>query len=191
MGIKLLILLLINLVALGYLLFGLIKLGNPYQQALRMAWDLIVLHGAENHTSGVSIKMKWIHLLRKTWWLMIFLYGLFWIASCQYYSTLLILVLLLLHIYWYIHAAINPAKMQDQILFTNDNWGIIHTEIDQFSLWDQKSLAELDLRKKNLLVLAVEHQCQWLSFPKGNEILFPGDRVLLFGEISSYREVSK
>jgi hypothetical protein len=188
---KLILFLLINLAALGYLLFELIELGNPYRQALRMAWDLIVLSGNGNQTSSISVKMNWVHLLRKAWWLMVLLYFLFWITSGQYYSNLLILVLLLLHGYWYIHAAIHPVKAQDQILFTNDNWGVVYTGIDPHSRWDQKSLAELDLRKKNLLVLAVEHQGQLLPFPKGSEVLFPDDRVLLFGEMSSYREVNR
>lgn len=188
---KLILFLLINLAALGYLIFELIELGNPYRQALRIAWDLIVSNQNGNQTSGIFAKMNWIYLLRKIWWLMVFLYFLFWITTGQFCSTLLVLVLLLLHGYWYIYSAIKPAKIQDQILYTNDNWGVVYTGIDQHSHWDQKSLAELDLRKKNLLVLAVEHQGQLLPFPKGSEVLFPDDRVLLFGDLSSYREVNR
>lgn len=188
---KLLLLLLTNLTALGYLLFEFIELGSTYPQALRIAWDLVVLNGKENHSSGISAPWKWVPLLRKTWWLMIFFYGWHWTTSGQSYSTILILVLLLIHVYWWIHSNIHPVKPDSQIFFANKNWGIIYTTINKDSRWEQKSLAELDLRKKNLLILAVEHEGQLSAFPKGSEILFPDDRVLLFGELSSYREVNR
>jgi hypothetical protein len=188
---KLVMLLFVNLTALGYLLFELIKRGNSYPRALRMAWEQIMLGGGENSTSGVSIPGKWVHLLRKTWWLMVFLYVLFWITSSQFHSTILFFILLLLHGYWYLHGAVYPVKVRDQILFANGNWGIVYTGIDKYSSWEQKSLADLDLRKKNLLVLAVEHEGQWSPFPKGSEVLLPDDQILLFGAMSSYRELNR
>jgi Trk K+ transport system NAD-binding subunit len=84
-----------------------------------------------------------------------------------------------------------PVKVRDQILFANGNWGIVYTGIDKYSSWEQKSLADLDLRKKNLLVLAVEHEGQWSPFPKGSEVLLPDDQILLFGAMSSYRELNR
>ena len=188
---KLLLFLLINLTALGYLLFEFIELGNSYPQALRLAWDGIMLNGFGGCAPDVSNPRKWVSLLRKTWWLMIFLHGLFWITSRQSDSTILVLVLLLLHGYWWIHSTIGSVKADDQVFFANENWGIIYTTINKDSRWEQKSLAELDLRKKNLLILAVEHEGQLSAFPKGSEILLPDDRVLLFGELSSYREVNR
>lgn len=184
---KLILLLLINLAALGYLIFSFIKLGNSYQWSLRIAWDLIIL-GAGNRT--FHLKVKGLGLIHRGWWLMLFLDCLVWVMTESNYSRYFILFLLLLHGYWYLHAAIHPGKLREQILFTGDDWGIIYREVELHSGLNQKSLAELDLRKKNLLVLAIERGGRMLPFPKGLEIIKPGDRILLFGSLSSYRMVN-
>jgi len=48
--------------------------------------------------------------------------------------------------------------------------------------WIGSSLAELNLRKKELLVLAIIRQGKFTVFPKGPEILTVGDQVLVFGK---------
>lgn len=188
---KLGILFIVNLGALGYLIFSFMKLGHSYRGALRMVWDLIIFGIAGNHEyHHIHCKVKGLHLVRRTWWLMIFLDCLAWIATGSGYGTLFIVFLLLFHGYWYWHASTSSAGDGEQILFADDHWGVIYREVHPDSGFNQKSLAELDLRKKNLLVLAIERDGQILPFPKGLEILKPGDRVLLFGEISSYKAVS-
>jgi hypothetical protein len=188
---KLAILLIANLLALGYRLGCLMKPGNTYRQALRIAWDLIILNQNEDINGSARLKTGYYSLLRRTWWLMIFLYLLNWIIFKTSAGTISILVLLLLHVYWYIHANITPEQAKDQLLFLNDNWGIIYREVDCSSGLDQKSLAELNLRKKNLLVLAIERDGQLVPFPKGLEVLKAGDRVLLFGSLSSFQAMSR
>ena len=179
--IKMLALLAINLAGLGLLLFRLMKLGNSYQQALQTAWNMIVLdiHNSMRH-------VKWVALLRKTWWLMLLLYYLYWVIFGGY-SFIPIFFSVILHIYWFLHAKALPGKNREQVLFSHENWGIVYQEIDNNSWLAQKSLAELDLRKNNLLVLGIERDGQLLPFPKGLEKLIPGDRILLFGELNYYR----
>lgn len=75
------------------------------------------------------------------------------------------------------------------MIYLNTNWGIMFQEIDSGSNLNQRSLAELDLRKKNLLVLAVERRGQFFSFPKGVETLTVGDRVYIFGDLESYHAI--
>jgi hypothetical protein len=48
--------------------------------------------------------------------------------------------------------------------------------------WIGSTLAELNLRKRELLVLAVIRKAKFTVFPKGPEILTSGDRVLVFGK---------
>ena len=48
--------------------------------------------------------------------------------------------------------------------------------------WIGSTLAELNLRKRELLVLAVIRKTKFTVFPKGPEILTSGDRVLVFGK---------
>ncbi|NLW56711.1 MAG: hypothetical protein GX050_08920 [Firmicutes bacterium] len=48
--------------------------------------------------------------------------------------------------------------------------------------WIGATLAELDLRKKDLLVLSVLRAGKVIVFPKGPEILLAGDHLLVFGK---------
>ena len=48
--------------------------------------------------------------------------------------------------------------------------------------WIGATLAELDLRKKDLLVLSILRAGKVIVFPKGPEVLFAGDRLLVFGK---------
>ncbi len=48
--------------------------------------------------------------------------------------------------------------------------------------WIGATLSELDLRKKNLLVLAILRAGQLVAFPKGPEVLATGDRLIIFGK---------
>ena len=47
--------------------------------------------------------------------------------------------------------------------------------------WIGATLSQLDLRKKNLLVLAILRSGRLIVFPKGQEVLSAGDRLLIFG----------
>lgn len=47
--------------------------------------------------------------------------------------------------------------------------------------WIGATLSQLDLRKKNLLVLAILRAGKLIVFPKGQEVLSAGDRLLIFG----------
>jgi len=55
---------LINLAALGYLIFFYKTLGNSYQCSLRIAWDLIILGAIENGGyRAVHLKIKGLNLI--------------------------------------------------------------------------------------------------------------------------------
>jgi Trk K+ transport system NAD-binding subunit len=66
------------------------------------------------------------------------------------------------------------------------HWGVVIKYIDADLDLSMKSLAELDLRKKNLLVMAVERNGQVIPFPKGLEVIQSGDRLVIFGNLHSY-----
>lgn len=178
----------INLVSLIYLIIDFIRQGYTYQQALRIVWDMIITESMEYENQSICLKLKWGKILHKSWWLMLLLGGLFWIESGRF-STFFILSIMILHLYWYLHMKIGVKKSSDQVLLLHGSWGILYQEILPSSVLEQKSLAELDLRKKNLLVLAIERNSYWLPFPKGSEMFKPADRVLLFGEIDNYRAI--
>lgn len=54
--------------------------------------------------------------------------------------------------------------------------------------WIGTTLAELDLRRKELLVLSIDREEKMVIFPKGPEVLLAGDRLLVFGKTATLPE---
>lgn len=50
------------------------------------------------------------------------------------------------------------------------------------------SLADLDLRRSGLLVLAIGRDGRYTHFPKGQEVIAAGDRLLMYGRIKDPKE---
>jgi hypothetical protein len=100
-----------------------------------------------------------------------------------------IIFLGLFHIYWYLEGHVSKGERFDRILNLNHNWGIVYKEIEAGSGVNLKTLAELDLRKKNLLVLAIDRQGELTPFPKGLEVLRAGDRMVMFGDLYSFHSI--
>lgn len=184
---KLLIIIWINTGALALLIYKLIKDGHTYPEAVRNAWDLIIFQREPNFSSNT--KIPWTALLAKTWWLMILIFIITWVNSSELSFWPVLLFLLILHLYWFLEGHVIKGEKFERILNLNQSWGIIYKEIGAGSGANLKTLAELDLRKKNLLVLAIERQGRLTPFPKGLEILNNGDRIIMFGEIYSFRSI--
>jgi hypothetical protein len=167
----------------------LVSLGNTFANSLRLAWDLILGDSQAHRDNYIYPSLIWVPILRKTWWLMLTAYGVSWFITEDSWMTIGIIVLLLFHVTWYFYASQLIKIKYNRIIRFNSDWGIIYKEIGADSSLIQKSLAELDLRKKNLLVLAIERNNQLTQFPKGLEIIQAGDRVVMFGDLSAYRAV--
>jgi K+ transport systems, NAD-binding component len=186
--IKLFIYALLNFAALGYLLSRLLAHGNDLSGSLKLAWDLILGQPAQTDRYIYS-SFLWIPILRLTWWLMVILYAVAWFISDDLSMSIGILLLLVIHVIWYLYASRTLKTKYDRVLRFTSDWGIIYQEIDAGSFLIQKSLAELDLRKKNLLVLAIERKNQLNPFPKGLEVIQAGDRIVMFGDLNAYHAV--
>jgi hypothetical protein len=185
---KLLVLLAINLAALAFLIYKLFLIGNPFPKALHIAWNMIMVRGRRPDYS-ILREIPWAPLLAYTWWMVIFLFLGFWVGTQERYLTLIVGLLVVLHAVWYLSAVYRGDSGFDRTFHLNSDWGIIYQTVGADSDLNQKSLAELDLRKKNLLVLAVERRNQLAAFPKGTEILEAGDRLVIFGDLSSSRQI--
>jgi hypothetical protein len=186
-AIKLLILALLNLAAMFYMLNKLISRGNNLTDALRLAWDLVLGQSQVYMDTHLHSSFIWIPILRKTWWLMIAAYVVSWFISEDLWMTIGIVLLIVIHVLWYLFASLTLKTKYDRILNLTADWGIVYKEIGMGSFLAQKSLAELDLRKKNLLVLAIERNNKLNPFPKGLEIIQMGDRVVMFGDLDAFR----
>jgi hypothetical protein len=187
-AIKLFMFALLNFAALGYLLNRLLVRGNNFTGSLRLAWELILGHPAQTDYY-LYTSFLWVPVLRKTWWLMLIIYVISWFITDDLWMAIGIILLGLIHVLWYLYASFTLKTKYDRILHFTADWGIIYQEIAANSVLIQKSLAELDLRKKNLLVLAIERSNQLNPFPKGLEVIEAGDRIVMFGDLSAYRAV--
>ncbi len=181
---KMLVLLVIHLGAIGYLIWRQLKVGNPFAKALLLTWNTVV---APQPTPEYSIQTKcgWGTVLSKTWWMMLFLFLVFWLIFQEWYLWTVILFLIVVHIVWYRCGHLKQAHF-NRVFNLNEGWGIIYQTVSGDSDLNAKTLAELDLRKKNLLVLAIERGGQITAFPKGTETLSEADRVIIFGELTAF-----
>ncbi len=183
---KLLIIIGLNFTALALLIYRLIRDGNKYPAALRLTWEWIMFQNGANLPVNPGPNGSWALFLGKTWWLMLLIFGITWVNSRELAFLPVLILLILTHVYWYLEGHAHQSERFDRIFNLNQNWGIIYKEIDDGSGVNSKTLAELDLRKKNLLVLAIERQGRITPFPKGLEVLTTGDRMVMFGELYSF-----
>lgn len=176
-----------NLAALAVLVWRLIDCGKTYSRALQIAWNLIIFDNPSEEECGICRNIDWAPVLRKTWWINLLLFCACWIFQPSVSLTISLLLAGIFHFCWYYYCKDCLQESFDQVYHLNSNWGIIYEEIKEGSILKARSLAELDLRKKNLLVLAVQREGQILPFPKGLEMLGAGDRVVMFGDLNAYR----
>lgn len=186
---KLLIWFGLNFSALVLLILKLIKDGEKYPEALRIAWEWIVVQNRPNHPVSSNPPIIWAPLLGRSWWLMLIIFSVTWVNSSEIVFFPVLLFLILIHIYWFLEGHVHQSERFERILNLNQNWGIIYKEIGEDSGMESKTLAELDLRKKNLLVLAIDRGGQLTPFPKGLEVLAPGDRLVMFGDLYSFHGI--
>lgn len=185
--IKFYIILIINLLAVFWLVRSLVRNGHSFSEALNVCWNRIMLnHRAVfgEHDTPVN---RYSLILNKTWWFLIFSAVILWIIDDSPETLLFLGLLVLIHLFWYLRRSTGGDHEYNRIINLNSTWGIVFQEIDENSILKDRSLAELDLRKKNLLVLAIERGDQTVSFPKGVETLAVGDRLVIFGDLNYYR----
>jgi hypothetical protein len=187
-SVKILIFAILNFLALICLLIKLFSSGNNLAGSLRLAWDLIL--GRPDQTDySIYTRMIWVSILRKSWWFMLIIYSLAWIITDSLYMNIGIILLVLIHVFWFLYASMTFKTKYDRIVHFTSEWGIIYKEIGEGSFFVEKSLAELDLRKKNLLILAIERNNQLNPFPKGLERIEIGDRIVMFGDLGAYQTI--
>ncbi len=187
-SVKILTVAVLNFAALIYLVVKLLTSGNHLAGSLKLAWDFIL--GKPDQTDyPIYTRMIWVPILRKSWWFMLIIYSLSWIITDNLYMDIGIVFLIFIHVFWYLYASMIFKTKYDRILHFTADWGIIYKEIPRDSFLLEKTLAELDLRKKSLLILAIERNHQLNPFPKGLERLEAGDRIVMFGDLGAYQSI--
>lgn len=185
--VKLGILLIINLLAMTGIIHHQMKSGRSYREAVRFIWNQVLMNRERNVASGGA--RDGLTLLHWTWWLTICVTLAWWIFDGSFFLSGTLLFLLVIHGHWYFYGRQWETAFAGRVIPLNANWGIVLQEVREDSLLKNKSLASLDLRKKNLLVLAIERENRFLSFPKGLETLMSGDKLVIFGDLNYYHRL--
>lgn len=186
---KLVLLVLLNIGFLIILLSRLINAGNSYLKSLEVAWSILIFNIKPKTLKNAENTLHWFSLLQKFWWFMIYGSLIIWLIESNKLSSMVLITLLIIHIVWYFCCRVKINVEYDHIINLDTNWGIIFEEIKKESWFGSKTLAELDLRKKNLLVLAIIRQKQVIPFPKGLESLSTGDRIVIFGDLNYFQSL--
>ena len=77
-----------------------------------------------------------------------------------------------------------------RILDLGEDFGIAEITLHEGSLSVGKTLATSDLRKKKILVLAIERDEERILVPRGNHKLHPGDNLFFYGSFTEMREIA-
>lgn len=102
-------------------------------------------------------------------------------------AILLILILLIIGIaLYYLSFRKNGIHSGYRSVYTlSEGFGVYELVLSPSGIcgeWIGATLAELDLRKKELLVLSIVRSGNVMVFPKGPEVLFADDQLLVFGK---------
>jgi hypothetical protein len=185
MMLKLIGLYLFNLAGLCGLVVRGMRPGRTFFAALRGAWAAILAGTGENGSHD-PVSANIAAIVTKTWWMMIFITLLLWVRETDRGYGYALIGLGLVHLGGYWWSLFSGTRALERIETLDPGWGIIHLTVREHSFFNAKSLAELDLRKKNLLILAIVRGENIVPFPKGAEILIPGDRLVIFGDLDYY-----
>lgn len=178
----------VNLCFWLFLHLCLLNKGNSLMKAVNASWDLLLFGVRPKGLLKADKVMPWFTILQKMWWLMIALSVFCWVLlSSTIWINIILIFLILWHLGWFILSRMSGNDDFNRVISLNSNWGIIFVEVQSDSWLSAKTLAELDLRKKNLLVLAIIRQGQIVSFPKGLESLSVGDRAVIFGDTNYFK----
>jgi hypothetical protein len=181
---------LFNLAGLCGLVVLVMRQGRTFSAALRVAWEAILAGSGKNYSPG-PVNPNMAVILAKTWWMMIFITLLLWVREPDPGYGYALMGLGLTHMGWYWRSFSSISRDFERIDTLDSGWGIIYLTVRDRSFLNEKSLAELDLRKKNLLILAIVRAGNMVPFPKGVEILMPGDRLVIFGDLDYYRGIKR
>lgn len=79
----------------------------------------------------------------------------------------------------------------EELLHLSDEYSVSEVEITLDCYIVNKTLAQLQLTKKNILVLAIKSKEGVILTPTGKDIIKAGDRLIVYGRIKDIAEIIK
>ncbi len=182
---KLVLVMVGELILIGWLIYGLKKAGYELAEAATLVWEALL--GRQPLVAAPSRKY-WLSLplLSGLWWLTIGAVVVYWLFTNGPLGNLLLGILILIHLGWVV--LILQKSGYNRVFKLNDRIGFLFYQVAEETALSYASLAELDLRKKEILVLAIKRQDNYLIFPKGSESFLPQDQLIIFGDIARAKE---
>ena len=93
------------------------------------------------------------------------------------------------------HRLIKTATFEEglveDLLHLVEGYGLVKAIITEDSPVAGKSLSDCKSCAEKIIVLGIERDKEWLPIPKTDEILKPGDRAIVYGNISELRNIFK
>lgn len=99
-------------------------------------------------------------------------------------------LLLIIGAFLILRRTTTTSDMTDAVHILPNDYGVFRlllSTMDREYRWAGKTLAELNLRKRDLLVLAIRRGDEVIPFPKGPEIIASGDELLIFGRTREFK----
>ncbi len=81
-----------------------------------------------------------------------------------------------------------PAEIEE-LLHSAEGWGIARVEVPEACRFAGKTLAATRPRDQGILVVAIERDGKLIPSPKGDESIYVGDRLIVYGKIAEMPEL--
>lgn len=119
---------------------------------------------------------------------LVLLLRIFWLNQWgEAVLLLLILSALVLAFFYLVSLQAGNSQAMQCVYPLSEEYGVYEITLKSGIVrdWVGTTLAELDLRRKELLVLSIVRSGQLIVFPKGPEVLLADDRLLVFGKTAT------
>jgi len=82
------------------------------------------------------------------------------------------------------------ASIEDLLRFIEGH-GLVRIITNQKSAFINQQLKEINLTKKNILILGIDRENKWNPIPNGEKIIKLGDKLVVYGSITAINKIFK
>jgi len=80
-------------------------------------------------------------------------------------------------------------KPVDELLQLTEGYGVAEARVIEKSALMGKTLQGLSLSAKDILVLSIGRQGQWIPTPKGKEVIQKEDSLIMYGKLENIKQL--
>jgi hypothetical protein len=116
---------------------------------------------------------------------------IFWLTHWAEAVLILLILAAVIYAFYYLASCCREDRKIRSVYSLSEEYGVYEIVLGPSGTsgaWVGTTLAQLDLRRKELLVLSIVREGKVIIFPKGPEVLLGGDRLLVFGKTTTLPE---